>query len=382
MYCKMSGLESTTVSGFAVSLTNPGQNLSTRADNTRDESCLIEDHILPRLDPSFVQYYTVVLSKKPQSHEVSLAETRSHPDLYRPTGSLDTSGYDRVVDHEVTSEDGFKIPVRLYYPEPKKFGNGPHPAHLNFHGGGFVFGDLSTDGQICLSMREAGIVVVDVGYRHCPETIWGKCIEDGWAALKWTRESSSTLDINVASISIGGISAGGHVSLVLQHIARDSGIPLRLCMASVPPSTDVLSYKSYTDSPFSSFHKFSHGPILPWKRIQYFGNICMPQESLPELRAMWPDWWLAPIRAPNWTGLCDSFIRTAEIDPLRDEAEAYGAKLVAGGNKVTVKRYLGCPHIFMHIQVMKQKGEYDVDAIIALKAAHGLSDLGLADAKT
>ncbi|KAK3682991.1 Alpha/Beta hydrolase protein [Podospora appendiculata] len=382
----MSSIESTTVSDFAVSVTIPGESSSTHAQNTGDiqddATDLIEDDILPRLDPSFVQYHTDVLSKKPRSHEVSLAETRGHPDLYRPTGSLDTSGYDRVVDHEVTSADGIKIPVRVYYPEPKDFGNGPYPAHLNFHGGGFVLGDLSTDGQICLSMRDAGIVVVDVGYRHCPETIWGKCIEDGWAALNWTREPASALNINATSISIGGISAGGHISLVLQHMARDSGIPLRLCMASVPPSADVLTYKSYTDSSFSSFHEFHRAPVLPWRRIQYFGNLCMPQQRLPKLRAMWPDWWFAPIRSPNWTGLCDTFIRTAEIDPLRDEAEAYGAKLVAGGNKVTVKRYLRCPHIFMHIQVMKQKVEYDVDAIIALKAAHGVSELVPGDGKT
>lgn len=31
-----------------------------------------------------------------------------------------------------------------------------------------MIGDLFTDGQLCLSMREAGVVVVDVNYRHCP----------------------------------------------------------------------------------------------------------------------------------------------------------------------------------------------------------------------
>jgi acetyl esterase/lipase len=97
----------------------------------------------------------------------------------------------------------------------------------------------------------------------------------------------------------------------------------------------------------------------------------MPQDKLPELRAMWPDWWFAPIRAPDWKGLCDTFIRTAECDPLRDEGEAYGMKLVAGGNKVTIKRYLGCPHTFMYLPCMKQKGAYDQDAVDALRVAHG-----------
>ena len=35
-------------------------------------------------------------------------------------------------------------------------------------GGGFVLGNLSSESTLCLSMREAGVAVVDVNYRHCP----------------------------------------------------------------------------------------------------------------------------------------------------------------------------------------------------------------------
>lgn len=36
-------------------------------------------------------------------------------------------------------------------------------------GGGFVLGDLEYESTICDSMRKgAGVVVVDVNYRHCP----------------------------------------------------------------------------------------------------------------------------------------------------------------------------------------------------------------------
>jgi len=186
------------------------------------------------------------------------------------------------------------------------------------------------------------------------------------------RDASSRLNINPTSVSIGGVSAGAHICLVLQHMARDAGIPLKLCLVSVPPSTDSLGYRFYTESPFPSFHEFHRAPVLPWKRIQYFGSYTMPPDKMPELRKLWPDWWLAPIRAQNWSGLCDTFIRTAEIDPLRDEGEAYGMKLVAGGSRVTFKRYLGCPHTFMYMPFMKQKEEYDKDAIQALKRAHEL----------
>ncbi|KAK3897530.1 Carboxylesterase NlhH [Staphylotrichum tortipilum] len=338
----------------------------------------IEDHILPRLDPEFLEYFIALQvrlrasQQQPAATNTIIEHVRAHPEAYQPPCALDTSSYPGVADSQYQSHDGSIIRVRVYHPDPAKHGSGPYPAHLNFHGGGFVLGDLKTEGSLCLNMRKAGVVVVDVNYRLCPETTWGKCMQDARGALEWLRNSATTLNVNADSISIGGISAGSHICLVLQHMARDAGIPLKLCMASVTPATDALSYTYYTESPFPSFHEFSRGPVLPWERIKYFGRLCMPPEQLRSLREMWPDWWFAPLRAPNWNNLCDTFIRTGELDPLRDEGEAYSMKLVAGGNKVTVKRYLGCPHTFMYIDSMKRKQEYDQDAIAALRAAHGL----------
>ncbi|KAK3305006.1 Alpha/Beta hydrolase protein [Chaetomium strumarium] len=344
-----------------------------------DVASLIEDHILPKLDPEFLSYYAESQARMRTQgqgyvNNYTIEYIRAHPELSRSPCYLDTSGYPRVTDSKFQSsfDRGVEIPVRIYHPDPEKHGPGPYPAHLNFHGGGFVLGDLNTEGALCLSMREAGVVVVDVNYRHCPETIFGKSFQDAFDALNWARSSAATLNINPDSVSIGGVSAGGHISIVLQHLARDAGIPLKLCMASVCPSTDGLSYKYYTDSPFPSFHEFHRGPVLPWERIKFFGRMCMPQDKTAELRKLWPDWWFAPLRAPDFAGLCDTFIRTAEADPLRDEGEAYAMKLVAGGNKVTLKRYLGCPHTFMYIDAMRKKHEYDRDAIAALRVAHGL----------
>ncbi|KAK3347309.1 Alpha/Beta hydrolase protein [Neurospora tetraspora] len=337
-----------------------------------DPGTTIPPHVLSKLNPDFVQFFRDVLSKRPR--DVSIEELRAHPEKYRALTAIDTSKCERVADYEVTSEDGASVPVRVYHPDPRKHGDGPYPVHMNHHGGGFVIGDLFTDGQLCLSMREAGVVVVDVNYRHCPETIFGKAFQDAWAALNWVIDSSTTLNIDPSSISVGGISAGGHISFVLQHMARDAGLPLKLCLASVPPTTDCISYDSPTDSPYLSFREFANGPALPWDRIKYFGQSVFPPEKRDEIRKMSPDWWLAPIKAPNFKGLCPTFIRTAECDILRDEGEAYGLKLVEGGNKVTIKRYLGAVHTMMYLPLENdQRKSYDEDAIRALREAHGLA---------
>ncbi|KAA8629729.1 hypothetical protein SMACR_08628 [Sordaria macrospora] len=332
----------------------------------------IPPHILSKLSPDFVQFFRDVLSKRPR--DVSIEELRAHPEKYRAPTTIDTSKYERVADYEVTSEDGAKIPVRVYHPDPAKHGNGPYPVHMNHHGGGFVIGDLFTDGQLCLSMREAGVVVVDVNYRHCPETVFGKAFQDAWAAIQWVISSSTTLNIDPISISVGGISAGGHISFVLQHMARDAGLPLKLCLASVPPATDCISYESPSDSPYPSFSEFANGPVLPWDRIKYFGQFVFPPDTRDEIHKTWPEWWLAPIKAPNFNGLCPTFIRTAECDILRDEGEAYGLKLVEGGNKVMIKRYLGAVHTMMYLPLENdQRRSYDEDANRALREAHGLA---------
>ncbi|KAG8157568.1 hypothetical protein KVR01_012610 [Diaporthe batatas] len=341
-----------------------------------DPAEAIEPHVLAKLDPDFVTAWADLMNKVPDpTHVTTIEEVRADPRVLAPPCALDTKGRPRTAEKEVTSEDGAIVPVRVYYPDEAQHGPGPYPVHLNFHGGGFVLGNLSTESTLCLSMCEgAGVAVIDVNYRHCPEATWGKCFQDAWAALSWVRSEAGSGELNVRadSVSLGGVSAGGHISLVLQHMARDAGVPLRLVMPTVPPSVDGLFYRFYTDSPFPSFHEFSRGPVLAFPRIKWFGELCAPLDRRDELRGVWPEWWFAPLKAPNFKDLCPALVRTAECDPLRDEGEAYAMKLVAGGNKVTIKRYMGAPHTFMYMDFMKQKQQYDLDSIDALREAHGI----------
>lgn len=204
------------------------------------------------------------------------------------------------------------------------------------------------------------------------EVLYGKCHQDAFAALKWVREQGSSLNFDASSISFGGISAGGAITLVLHHLARDAGIPIKLILPSVPSVEPGVVYKFYTDSPWGSIKDFCYGPVLPWASIKWFGGLTNPPEKLEELHRLWPAWWFNLFLAPNFEGLAPVFMRTAEVDPLRDEGEVYAAKLVEHGISVTVKRYRGSVHTFMAYPDFHRKKEYDADAIAALKAAHGL----------
>lgn len=94
----------------------------------------IEPHILAKLDPDFVKYYVDVLSKNPPAQALTIDKVRANPELFRAPIAIDTTGWERVSDYTVKSEDAAEIPVRVYHPDPVVHGDGPYPVHLNFHG--------------------------------------------------------------------------------------------------------------------------------------------------------------------------------------------------------------------------------------------------------
>lgn len=104
--------------------------------NKYDPEASIEPHILALLDPEFVTAFTHMMNTNPPPNrsEMTMEAIRAHPRKTAPACWLDTKGYPRTAEKEVISEDGAMIPVRVYYPEESKYGPGPYPVHLNFHG--------------------------------------------------------------------------------------------------------------------------------------------------------------------------------------------------------------------------------------------------------
>lgn len=144
----MSNIESAITTSEAPETVPPGEPTKEQPKENVDPTGLIEEHILPRLDPDFLQYFIDVIAKAPPGHTVDLKDMRANPEKYRPSWAIDTSSYEGVADHEVTSEDGTKFTVRVYHPDPKEFGDGPYGAHLNFHGMCHDFGgDIVSNGM-------------------------------------------------------------------------------------------------------------------------------------------------------------------------------------------------------------------------------------------
>jgi acetyl esterase/lipase len=77
---------------------------------------------------------------------------------------------------------------------------------------------------------------------------------------------------------------------------------------------------------------------------------------------------ISPMLAKDFSNLADALVFTAELDPLRDEGEAYAEKLKAAGTQVELIRVLGAPHTFGHKDgVMESGKKYNAKVIDEFK---------------
>jgi acetyl esterase/lipase len=87
------------------------------------------------------------------------------------------------------------------------------PVFIFFHGGGFCFGTLSSEDGFCSWIAEkAGVVVVNVCYRHTPAWKWPVPREDAYAALNWVFDNIGVIGGDREKVLVGGRSSGSNLS--------------------------------------------------------------------------------------------------------------------------------------------------------------------------
>jgi acetyl esterase/lipase len=203
----------------------------------------------------------------------------------------------------------------------------------------------------------ADVVVIDVDYRLVPEYPFPIGIEDCFQAMQHCLSVPAAFDINPKIVTLGGVSAGGNIALVVNHLARDAGIQIKGVIVGTPTIADLRPITSADQSPFPSVKEMEFAPTLNWARLKWFDKLKWDslerEEDTGQTRAAKIEdvsWYADALTAPNWHGLADlTVILTAECDPLRDEGEAYATKAEQGGNRVIVKRFPGVPHPFYHM---------------------------------
>ncbi len=287
----------------------------------------------------------------PAYHTLSAPEARAQAEAMRPAAAGEPVA--RVRDMTVPGPGG-DIPVRVYTPE----GSGPFGALVFYHGGGWVIGSIAGSDVTCRSLtNRAACVVVSVDYRLAPEHKFPAAAEDCYTATRWVAENAAVIDVDPERIAIGGISAGGNLAAVVALMARDRGGPALVHQLLVVPVTDYN-----VDTP--SYRENSEGYQLSKDAMVWFWNHYLTGEG----DGRHPH--AAPLQAEDLRGLPPATVMTAEFDPLRDEGEAYAARLHEAGVPVTTTRYPGMIHGFFSMAAVLDQGKKAVDdAAVALRAA-------------
>ncbi|GAA2061724.1 alpha/beta hydrolase [Catenulispora yoronensis] len=271
----------------------------------------------------------------PQLYTLSLAEARAADLESIQAEAGDPEPVHDVSEHLLPLGDR-KIAVRVYRPVAER----PLPTLFYFFGGGWTLGSLDTSDAVCRSLANtAGCQVVAVGYRLAPEHRFPAAVEDCHDALTYVAAHADDFGVDPGRMAVGGDSAGGNLAAAVALMVRADGIaaPGEAVTLSgqilVYPNTDQLADDASlrdNDDPWLFNHR-----SVGWYRSHYLADEADAVDPLA-----------SPLRAPDLSGLPPALVITAEFDPLRDQGEAYAARLAEAGVEVDVTRYPGMVHGF------------------------------------
>jgi acetyl esterase len=222
------------------------------------------------------------------------------------------------------------VPLRVVHPHD----DGPLPALVHFHGGGWVAGDLDLYDRPARALaRHTGHAVVLVDYRRAPEHRFPAPLDDCCAATRWVVEHAPELGLDPARVGVSGDSAGGNLAAAVCLRLRAGSGPSPAGQVLIYPVTDhamdTPSYRAYAEGYGLS------AAAMRWNWRQY---LARPEDGADPLAS--------PLRAADLAGLPPAVVYTAELDPLRDEGERYAARLRAAGVPVVLRRWAGLVHGF------------------------------------
>ncbi|QCQ93640.1 alpha/beta hydrolase [Rhodococcus sp. SGAir0479] len=277
--------------------------------------------------------------------------TANPPYLYQLAPEEGRKAVDGVQDEPIfkpkIDEEWIEIPggptgaVRVRIVRPAG-ATGALPVILYTHGAGWVFGDAHTHDRLVRDLAVgAHAAVVFPEYDRSPEARYPHAIEQVWATAQWVVTAGADKDLDGARLGVAGDSVGGNMTAALTLLAKERG--------GVDIAAQVLFYP-VTDAAFEtgSYDEFAEGYFLTRDGMKWFWDQYTTDEAeRAQITA-------SPLRATTEQlgGLPQALVITAEADVLRDEGEAYAAKLRRAGVPTTAVRYQGIIHDFVMVNAL------------------------------
>lgn len=253
------------------------------------------------------------------------------------------AGLEEADVSDLTIEGGPTGSVRVRIIRPAG-ATGVLPVILYVHGLGWVFGGPQTHDRLVRELAvgaQAAVVFPD--YDLAPEKQYPTQIEQVYAVADWLMKNGSEQSLDSSRIAIAGDSVGGNMATVTTILAKQRG---------GVSFVGQLLYYPVTDADFetASYRQFATGYFLAREGMQWFWD---QYTTDPDQRA---EITASPLRASleELSGLPQAMVIVGEADVLRDEGEAYAAKLRAAGVPITAVRYAGILHDFVGLNPLRQ----------------------------
>ncbi|MCW2984787.1 MAG: lipase [Conexibacter sp.] len=222
--------------------------------------------------------------------------------------------------------------------------SGPLPVIVYMHGGGWILGNAGTHDRLVRELAVgAGAALLFVEYPNSPEARYPVAIEQGYATAQWVLRDGAGKGLDPTRMAVAGESVGGNMAAALTLMAKERGDVTFLQTSMYYPVTDAAMD---TDS----YAEFATGYYLTRKAMEWFWDAYIPDhEQRSQITA-------SPNQATleQVAGLPPTLLLVDEADVLRDEGEAYAAKLRLAGVPVTTVRYDGVVHDFMLLNAMSE----------------------------
>jgi acetyl esterase len=222
--------------------------------------------------------------------------------------------------------------------------SGALPVVVYMHGGGWILGNAGTHDRLVRELAVgARAAVAFVEYTPSPEARYPVAIEQGYATAQWITKDGASRGLDASRMAVAGESVGGNMTAALALMAKQRGDVTFVQQSMYYPVTDGAMN---TDS----YDQFATGYYLSRASMEWFWDAYTPDPALrSEITA-------SPNQASleQVAGLPPTLVFVDEADVLRDEGEAYAAKLRRAGVPVTTVRYDGTVHDFMLLNSLSQ----------------------------
>ncbi|KAL0565212.1 hypothetical protein V5O48_016816 [Marasmius crinis-equi] len=296
-----------------------------------------------------------------------------------------------IADHDIDVGGGVTVKARSVVPTTRDGEHGTFPTLplanlLPSKITGFAVGELHEDDyKLKIASVNVRVTVVNCEYRcvkamHtllsmssdstlaigslAPEHPFPTAVDDTYAALKFVASHPEKFSASLKKgFIVGGTSAGGNLSAVLSHLARDDPffkhkpltgqllhIPTLIHRDAIPEKSSLLSFEQNKDA-----------PVLNKEQIIAFIDLYNPSPT---------DTRMSPLLLDSHKGLPASYFQIYRIDPLRDESLLYEKVLKEErtADFRTLNSYPGVPHAFEAIFFdIKQAARFRKDLHVGLK---------------